>query len=207
MKVELEAHEMHANAAYASDAAVAPLQSSTSNDSNFRHTLMRHTRVNERFDNNCAYERQTCKTTPPPGVAVAKQRRRPAPAHCQPCSRCRCRRRCRKTEQRGLGARDIEELDGRHPRCRWRRPSPRTGRRWQRRVRRCRSRSPTARRTYGCAHTQTESKVSGQREGPRQFARGLSTCLSKSHLPSRTRRKRAKKKMWNSPNTKEKMPK
>ena len=134
---------------------------------------------------------------PRPGVAVAKQRRRHAPAHCQPCSR--CRRRCCKLEQRGLGARDVEELDGRHPRCRWRRSSPRTRRRWQRRVRRCRSRSPTARRTYGCAQTQTESNVRGQRERTRQPERGQSTCFSKSHLPSRTRGRRSTKKMWNSP--------
>ena len=136
---------------------------------------------------------------PRPGVAVAKQRRRHAPAHCQPCSRCRRRRRCCKLEQRGLGARDVEELDGRHPRCRWRRSSPRTRRRWQRRVRKCRSRSPTARRTYGCAQTQTESNVRGQRERTRQPERGQSTCFSKSHLPSRTRGRRSTKKMWNSP--------
>ena len=48
------------------------------------------------------------------------------------------------------------------------------------------------------AHTQTESKVSGQRKG-HDSLQGLSTCFSTSHLPSRTRERRAKKKIRNSP--------
>ena len=40
------------------------------------------------------------------------------------------------------------------------------------------------------AHTQTESKVSGQRKG-HDSLQGLSTCFSTSHLPSRTRERRA----------------
>ena len=48
------------------------------------------------------------------------------------------------------------------------------------------------------AHTQTESKVSGQRKG-HDSLQGLSTCFSTSHLPSRTRERRAEKKIRNSP--------